>query len=256
MNIEILSRYSATVIFAVEADSKKQAVEAAVQEGANLYGANLRGADLSSADLYGADLYGADLRGANLYGANLRGANLRGANLYGADLRSADLRGADLYGANLYGADLYSANLRSADLRSANLYGADLYGANLRGADLSSADLYGANLRGANLSNTKGVLPIVPEVGAFVGFKKLANGVIAKLLIPEDAERVGGFTGRKCRAQKAVVLEGDGPSTYDSSFRYAVGATVTPTSWNNDPKVECSDGIHFFITRKEAEEYS
>lgn len=133
-------------------------------------------------------------------------------------------------------------------------------GANLRSADLRSADLSGANLRSANLfsanlENVIGLYFIVPEVGQFVAFKKLANGVIAKILIPEDAERVGGYTGRKCRASKAIVLEGEGASQFSSSFIYKPGIEVIPDLWDNDPRVECSHGIHFFLTRKEAEEY-
>ena len=123
MKFEVKSQWNGAVLFSIETDSWKLAVEAAIKSGADLSGANLRGADLYGANLRGADLYGANLRGANLYGANLRGANLRGAdlrgaNLYGADLYGADLRGADLYGANLYGADLYGADLYGAYLPS------------------------------------------------------------------------------------------------------------------------------------------
>ena len=97
------------VIFTVEAESLKVAVELALKSGANLRGAdlsvaNLRGADLGSADLSGADLRGAYLRDANLSVANISGANLRGANLSGADLSGANLRGANLIDANLRGA--------------------------------------------------------------------------------------------------------------------------------------------------------
>ena len=108
MKIEIKSRFNARVLFSVETESMKLALELAVQSGA-------------------------DLRGANLYDANLRGANLRGANLRGADLRGTDLRGADLYDANLRGADLRGADLRGADLRGTDLYYADLRVANLGG---------------------------------------------------------------------------------------------------------------------------
>jgi uncharacterized protein YjbI with pentapeptide repeats len=156
MKIEIKSRWSGSVLFSLETDSWKVALEAAVKRGADLRGANLRGANLRGADLRGANLRGADLRDANLCGADLRGADLRDANLCGADLRGADLRGANLRGANLRGANLRGANLRGANLRDANLRGADLRGAdlrdaNLRGADLRDADLCGADLRGADL---------------------------------------------------------------------------------------------------------
>ena len=94
MKFEIKSWMTGGILFSIETDSWKLAVEAAVKSGANLYGANLYGANLYGADLRGANLRGADLRGANLYGADLRGANLYGANLRGANLRGADLRGA------------------------------------------------------------------------------------------------------------------------------------------------------------------
>jgi len=96
MKIQIKSRWACSVLFEVEAESVKMALQIAVKSGANLYGANL----------YGADLYGANLYGANLSRANLYGANLYGANLYGADLSGANLSGANLYGANLYGEKL------------------------------------------------------------------------------------------------------------------------------------------------------
>ena len=191
---------------------------------------------------------------ANLRGADLRGADLRGADLYRADLREANLRGADLRGVDLSGADLYRADLRGADL-----FGADLYRANLRGADLRGADLYRADLREA-----KGLPPIAcPDTGAFVAWKKLSGGKIAKLLIPEDAERSSAAT-RKCRASKAQVLtiydyDGreiqEGRSMNDFSYFYRVGETVEPDSWDPDRWNECSNGIHFFVTRQEAEEY-
>ena len=171
------------------------------------------------------------------------------ANEYGGE--RADLREAYLYGADLCG----------ADLGGANLYEAYLGGANLGGANLCGADLGGADLRGAkNMS-----LPIAcPEEGEFIGFKK-AGGHIVKLKITEDAKRCSA-TGRKCRCSKAVVLsittvEGkdDGTtevnSNYDGNFKYKVGETVEVTNFCEDRWQECSAGIHFFITRKEAEEY-
>ena len=209
--------------------------------------ANLSGANLSSADLRGADLSGADLSGANLSYAN--------ANLRGADLRGADLRGADLSGANLGGANLSGADLSGADLSSANLGGANLSGADLRSADLSSADLSSANLRGTNLNNTKGLdqLSILPE-GSIIGYKKLADGTIAVLQIPFDAKRVNAYGSRKCRAEFAYVLSGTGNAKHDG-MEYKIGL-ITPNFFDPDPRVECSHGIHFFITKAEAEYYN
>jgi hypothetical protein len=98
-------------------------------------------------------------------------------------------------------------------------------------------------------------LSIVPEIGAFHGFKKLADNSIAEIQIPADAERIGGYIGRKCRASKAIVISGQGLSKHDPQFAYAPGQVIVPDEWDNDPRVECSHGIHFFLTRKEAEQF-
>src|SRR6185437_10562111 len=124
MKFEILSRFNSSVLFSVETESLKLAVELAAKQGANLGSANLEGANLE----------GANLGSANLEGANLGGANLEGANLEGAYLRGAYLEGANLEGANLEGAYLRGAYLEGANLEGAYLEGAYLEGANLRGA--------------------------------------------------------------------------------------------------------------------------
>jgi len=210
-------------------------------------GDSLRGANLTRAVLRHADLAGADLRGANL-----TGADLCNANLYGADLRNANLRYAKLRYAVLAGVDL-----TGADLRGANLTGADLHRADLPGADLTGADLRGANLTGAVLAGAGGLhyVAAVPAEGSFKAWKKLLCGVVCELLIPADARRTGSYVGRKCRASKAVVVSGLGVSLYDELTHYAVGATVVPDSYDPDPSVECTNGVHFFMTRKEAEVY-
>jgi uncharacterized protein DUF5758/pentapeptide repeat protein len=188
-------------------------------------------------------------KGADLSGANLSCANLSGANLSGADLSGANLSGANLSCANLSGANLSGADLSGANLRYANLSGADLSGANLRSANLSGADLSGANLR---------TFSIVPSHGSFVGWKKLANDSIVKLGISRNAKRTSSLVGRKCRAEYAKVLAifgTPGYSSHDSSFLYQAGKIVRPDSYDDNIRVECTHGIHFFITREEAEKY-
>jgi hypothetical protein len=149
----------------------------------------------------------------------------------------------------------------SANLSGADLSGADLSGANLRSADLSGANLSGADLSGADLSGAKGIPAIaaaktiiVPQ-GDLIVFKKLANQTICTLKIPAGAKRSNG-SGRKCRAEYAIVIAGEGTSKYDGSFAYRIGATVRPTTpFDEDRWNECSSGIHFFLTEEEAKEY-
>jgi hypothetical protein len=148
MKIEIKSRWSGSVLFSLETDSLRLAVEAAIKQGADLSDAdlgcaNLRGADLGCANLRRADLRSADLSRANLSRADLSDANLHYANLHCADLRDANLHYANLRSANLHYADLRHADLRSANLSRADLSDANLHYANLRGADLGCANNIG-----------------------------------------------------------------------------------------------------------------
>ena len=186
-------------------------------------------------------------------------ANLSFADLSFADLRYADLRSANLRSANLSSADLSSANLSSANLRSAGLIYADL-----RSADLSFADLSYADLRSADLSFADGAAlavaktRILPE-GDIVGWKKCQSGTLVKLLIPKKAKRSHAF-GRKCRAEFVKVLEVVGAkeakSIHDGTV-YVAGKTVKPKcQFDENWMEECASGIHFFITREEAEEYN
>ena len=180
---------------------------------------------------------------------------------YPDDLRGAELRWANFSWANLRWANLSWANLRGADLSWANLSEANLRGADLSGANLSGADLIWANLSNANLHWARNIPQTVCDTtlitpdGDIIGYKKLANGVICKLLIPAGAKRHNA-TGRKCRAEYAVVLEGEGPSKYETSLYYKIGETVRPIQpFDEDRWNECSSGIHFFLTRGESEAY-
>ncbi|MBK8200646.1 MAG: pentapeptide repeat-containing protein [Acidobacteria bacterium] len=246
--------------------------------GANLSVASLSGASLSGADLTGANLTGANLTGANLTGAYLSRADLTGAYLTGADLSVADLTGAYLTGAyltgayltgaDLTGAYLTGANLTGANLSVADLTGAYLTGADLTGADLSVADLTGANLTGAYLTGADlsvAYLPAfqIPQEGSLIGWKAVCGG-IAKLEIPTDAKRTACLINRKCRAEFVRTLElvVDGqpeatsaPGRHDEKTAYTIGEITRPDSYDDDIRVDCTHGIHFFLTKSEAEKW-
>ena len=181
--------------------------------------------------------------------ANLSRANLSNTNLYGADLSRANL-----YGANLYGADLSRANLYGADLSSANLSRANLSNTNLYGADLS-----GARIDALALARQK----IVPD-GTLVVWKKLSEGVVAQLEIPNDAQRTNAIGSRKCRSSAAVVValfkdgvlfDGEAFDRHAGKTRYKAGEVVLPDSYDDSALIECSNGIHWFLTCEEAEAY-
>ena len=234
---------------------------------ADLNNANLRYADLRYVNSNNANLKGADLSGADLRYADLSDANLNYANLRDANLRDADLRGADLSGADLRCTDLRGADLQYTDLRYVYLNGADLRCVYLNSADLSNADLNGANLSGVNLSNVdlsnvkldkeeqirKGIKLSNP----IIGWKKCKYGVIVKLEIPRGAI-VFSINNDKCRTDKAIVKEifgADRAFSMHKYFSYYVGDKIEVYNFNCEYNIECAEGIHFFKSRKEAENY-
>jgi uncharacterized protein YjbI with pentapeptide repeats len=165
---------------------------------------------------------------------------------------------------SVLGAVLYSSatqTVLSACLIEAVGKGADLTGADLTGADLTGANLRGADLTDANLKNVKCLhYTILPE-GDIIGYKKLKGGTIAKLLIPAKAKRVNFIGSRKCRAEYVKVLDGNGESLGCNKdgqiLQYKKGEiTRCVHKFNDDPRLECESGVHFFITKIEAEQFN
>ena len=209
-------------------------------------------------------MMGYSFRGAPLRSVEMRNEDLRWSDFQNADMRGADLRGADLRDATLRRADLQDADLRGADLQRASLCNADLRGANLQGADLRGANLWGVDMCGPTMDEATKIdwQMACPETGSFVAWKKV-NDHIVKLEIPEDAKRSSATTN-KCRASKAMVLEiynGNGKKSdlteimSNRCWIYKVGEMVYPDSWDDNRWNECSHGIHFFMSRREAANY-
>jgi hypothetical protein len=112
-------------------------------------------------------------------------------------------------------------------------------------------------LRGAkNAKLTFARQSILPDEGDIIGWKKCRDGVIVKLLIKSSTPR-SNASGRKCRAERATALEvigaKEGISDHDSNVIYRKGKTVICHKWDDNRWEECSGGIHFYITRAEAE---
>ena len=150
------------------------------------------------------------------------------------------------------------ANLSEANLRGANLRGANLREADLRWADLREADLHEADLRGADLPSFQ-----IPQEGSLIVWKAVRGG-IAKLEVPADARRTACLINRKCRAEfvrtlAIVMSDGSGADVaagrHDKSTIYTVGEVTRPDSYNDDPRLDCTNGIHFFLTKEEAQEW-
>ena len=102
-----------------------------------------------------------------------------------------------------------------------------------------------------------------PEEDSFIAWKKCQDDRIVKLLIPEEAVRTG-HSAYCCRASEAKVLEirdrDNNPceeafSFAHEDFVYRKGETVCPAEAFDDHLLTDGSGIHFFLTRTEAEQF-
>ena len=242
--------------------------------GARFSGSKLCGANFHNAILCGADFCRSDLRNANFTGAYLKSANFADANLWYARLDNSDLSEAYFSYANLWKATLCDAELQCAVFRNTNLCDVDFFGADLSDTNFECALLYGSSLRftnGLDLSSRAAAsLMVCPEKGSFIGWKKVIDDggteYIVELLIPDDAKR-SSATSRKCRCSYAIVqsvtkndksqekVQSVINHNFSTETVYEVGKPVYPDSFDDDRWMECSNGIHFFITRVEAVNY-
>ena len=205
-----------------------------------------------------------ELHDASMIKVCINYANLSYINMSYAELKDVDMKYANLYIANLNHAKLCGVNLYSANIKT-DLCNSSLIDVDLSGANLSSADLRCASLRKVKCDEHTAFYALqCPEEGSFIGYKK-AHGYIIKLEILADAKR-SSATSRKCRCSAAKVLSitaVDGSeevkeiaSDKDPNFIYRVGEIVRVDNFDENRWNECSTGIHFFITRREAEQYS
>lgn len=136
--------------------------------------------------------------------------------------------------------------------------------------DIRTIDLTDATRRDIE-AQLRGSYPSAcPEEGSFIAYKKAYGDdkatafLIVSLRIPSDAKRVNPIGSRKCRCDKAEVidivdLDGNhcdkARSGYDENFLYIKGEKVSVDDLDEDPLTECSRGIHFFLTAGEALRY-
>ena len=113
MEFEIKHRYTGSVLFSLETDSVKLAVEAAVQSEANLSEANLSGAYLIGADLRDADLDKTILDPTNKPNADVAGfmpVPDQPGWVYGYRTRATSAAGRQLKDDRIYGTEVFSTD--------------------------------------------------------------------------------------------------------------------------------------------------
>ena len=203
------------------------------------------GEDFSEADLSGADCRGTHFNKCKFFGTNFTGARLSGAEFY---ICKMDMDNEH----ECYIPKFIFDNKIRADF---NFY---FETSHRRGCPITPD---------SGSFNVFNICDYVEMKDTFLGYKILYVGenkyAVATLRISPD-DKVIAFENGKCRCARAFVVSiDDGIKSYQSGVspihvnicRYNVGEYVTADYFNDDWLIECSHGIHFFLTRKEAEEY-
>ena len=206
-------------------------------------------------EIWDMDLRGMDLSNMDFTLSSFQDTVLDGADFAGSSVENALFDGCSMQGANFKRAKMVTASFRGCDMRKCNIEGADLFGAVLEYARLDGIISDG---------DTKWFRLRCPKEGAFLGYKKCVNDRMVQLLIPADAKRTSA-TLPSCRCSKAKVLTiksfdftqnfDEAWSLVDEDFVYKKGEWAEVKDFNEDRWQDSTTGIHFWMTREEAEAY-
>lgn len=176
-------------------------------------------------------------------GAFLAGAFFRGVHFKeGTSFREADLRNAEFMDCTLTGEE-------------SAFVGSNLYGTRFTRCKMPLAEY------------RKGKV-VTEDIIAYKICRMTRNifsdFALVTLKIPRGAI-VFSINGNKCRTNKAIVTKitaAEGGEKLDRAFSthkyfsYYVGDEITVYDFNCEYNVECGEGIHFFMTQKEALNYA
>ena len=254
-------------------------------DGAIFTGTTISGCHFSNCSFVGAlfelcTIKDTVMRNSDFSNVSIGTTDITNVSFANSVFRNADFRNMHFYGDSI---DMSCTKLEGASFYHCNFDKTSFIKSNMTDAHFGYSCLGESNLTDAWIRNThfnnayieKAMMPyfpmVCPDEGEFIAWKacRVSWGnevVIVKLLIPKDAKRSSG-TGRKCRADKAKVLEFqslDGTklngkqkscivSWWNGRFTYNIGKIVKPEEpFCENRYEECASGIHFFMNREEA----
>ena len=259
-------------------------------ENVDLSNVDLSGADLRFFTFENVNFENAFLKETIFSGSTFRFVNFKNADLRRSKFINCDFHNCSFDNAFMYNSDLSRSIAENTSFKSAIIEYAILKGVNFRcnvfletsfeGSILEYSELKYSAFRFVNLKDCslKRYLDKIEGKNSnyiegkvltdnIIGYKKCMDYTIVTLEIPRGAI-VFSIDGTKCRTNKAKVIAIDGAdrayskhSTYSEHNRtyghmsYYVGDEFTVYNFDCKYNEECSRGIHFFLTREEAEDY-
>lgn len=226
---------------------------------ARFVGQDLMGVDFKDCDLRGADFRRAKFdKGIVFSGCELNGANFKGTELEGVEFENCEFSyNEDRLFARYIMMPFWMNKLR---YKTDRRYSAGKY---LIDSKVNTI-IYGVKARGYPKEPFYGYKIVETAHKTEGNVTTYKYGLATLFINPKDGALV--YEGYKCRCAKAFVLsikdedgvfynEGYSIFTSGPSIKYMVGNYVMADSFDDTWDVECSNGIHFFMTEQEAWDY-
>ena len=248
---------------------------------------NFKNADLRRSKFINCDFHNCSFDNAFMYNCDLSKSIAENTSFKSAIIEYAILKGVNFRcnvfletsfeGSILEYSELKYSAFRFVNLKDCSLKRSDMTASNFMNTDFARAFMKDAILVNCNFYSNYNLDKIVGKNNNYIegkvltdniiGYKKCMDYTIVTLEIPRGAI-VFSIDGTKCRTNKAKVIAIDGAdrayskhSTYSEHNRtyghmsYYVGDEITVYNFDCKYNEECSRGIHFFLTREEAEDY-
>jgi hypothetical protein len=250
------------------ATSDKELVTEAIAKLGSLENADCRNMDLRSVHFGTVNCTRTKFNGAIFKNSSFSEANLSHCSFANAVFTDCEFVGADLDYANFTGTVFISCDLTGLKSAENTIFV----------SAINRRTIFGDAISEEQREDLLGHKQIVPSKGSFIAWKAVAasNGEnqIAEIEILDESKRVSTYgTERKCRASSVRVialyrLDGEKSDetmadslTYTRNnpsigYAYNVGEITFADSFNSNPNIECTNGIHFFMTFEEAVQWA
>ena len=244
----------------------------------DISGMQLGRMDLSHVCMENVDLSGTYIVESQLNKMVLLDCQLSNTRIQDTQMHDCCMRNCAVNDARFNNVDMTYSSIIGCDCTATQFYGCKLHAIFINRDTILDATKFNRTSFEvphilADLSDAVGLPALAcPETGSFIAYKsafepRTRRPIIVKLCIPDYAKRSSAFS-RKCRASEAKVLKfyttdhseyvptSKIVSHHDHSFEYRLGETIQPTEpFDPNHWVECSSGIHFFMTFQEAADY-
>lgn len=200
--------------------------------------------------------------------------NLREVKFYDCIISDSRFSESNMVESYFCDCKIKKCNFTNTTLKSADFIRCCISNINLHKANLLDVVFDNTTLDNVYYDETTAFFALqCPEKGSFVGYKKVWDNIedwyyIIEMFIPKSAKR-SSATSRKCRASKVKVLKIEKYDKNDNYIedvdevinykytetKYKIDEYTFPDSFDTNRWKECSNGIHFFVTKKEAINY-